>query len=380
MTAGTDERHMARALQLAERGLYTTDPNPRVGCVIAHGDEIVGEGFHALAGEAHAEAIALAAAGERARGATAYITLEPCCHHGRTPPCTDALIAADVARVVCALRDPDPRVAGRGFRQLGEAGIRVDRMETMAPEARALNIGFIKRMTTGRPWVRVKLATSLDGRTALANGESRWITSAAARADVHRWRARASCVLTGSGTVLADDPGLDVRLSAADLGIDVAVPSPWVAIADSRLRTPPTAQLFSRHARAVVLTSHASAPAARALEQQGAELVPVPTGPDGHVDLQKLLRELGRMRANEVHVEAGPTLCGGLLAAGLVDELLLYMAPQILGTGARGAFAIPDLETMDGRIRLAMQEVRHIGPDLRVRAYPIVDRDHERRG
>ncbi len=379
MTAGTDERHMARALQLAERGLYTTDPNPRVGCVIAHGDEVVGEGFHARAGEAHAEAIALAAAGERARGATAYITLEPCCHHGRTPPCTDALIAADVARVVCALRDPDPRVAGRGFRLLNEAGIRVDRMENMAPGARALNIGFIKRMTTGRPWVRVKLATSLDGRTALANGESRWITSVAARADVHRWRARASCVLTGSGTVLADDPGLDVRLSASDLGIDTPVPSPWVAIADSRLRTPPSAQLFERHARVVVLTGHASAPAARALEERGAELVPVPVGADGHVEPQDLLRELGRMRANEVHVEAGPTLCGGLLAAGVVDELLLYMAPQILGSGARGAFAIPDLETMDGRIRLAMQEVRHIGPDLRVRAYPIVDRDHERR-
>lgn len=380
MTTGTDERHMARALQLAARGLYTTDPNPRVGCVIAHGDDVVGEGFHALAGEAHAETLALAEAGARARGATAYITLEPCCHHGRTPPCSDALIAGGVARVVCALRDPDPRVAGRGFRQLTDAGIQVERMESMAPEARALNIGFIKRMTTGRPWVRVKLATSLDGRTALANGESRWITAAAARTDVHRWRARASCILTGSGTVIADDPGLDVRLSAADLGIDVPVPSPWVAVADSRLRTPPGAQLFSRHERVVLLTSHAHGEAARALEQQGAELVPVDAAEDGHVDPQGLVRELGRLRANEVHVEAGPTLCGGLLAAGLVDELLLYMAPQILGSGARGAFAIPDLDTMDARIRLAMQEVRHIGPDLRVRAYPIVDRDHERRG
>ncbi len=379
MAPGTDERLMARAVRLAARGLYTADPNPRVGCVIARGEEVVGEGWHAVAGGDHAEAVALRAAGNRARGASVYLSLEPCCHHGRTPPCTDALIAAGVARVVCAQRDPDPRVAGRGFRQLEEAGIRVERLDRMAADARALNIGFIKRMTTGRPWVRVKLATSLDGRTALANGESQWITADAARTDVHRWRARASCILTGSGTVLADDPGLDVRLTLADLGLEGGpTPKPWVAIVDSGLRTPATARVFGRHDCVRIFTASTDTPATNALAAAGSEVIPLRQTGKGQVDLQDLLWELGRLRANEVHVEAGATLCGALLAAGLVDELIWYVAPSILGSDARGAFALPPLHAMTDRVRVHIQEVRHVGPDLRIRAYPIVDRDHER--
>jgi diaminohydroxyphosphoribosylaminopyrimidine deaminase / 5-amino-6-(5-phosphoribosylamino)uracil reductase len=379
MTTAVDERLMARALRLAARGLYTTDPNPRVGCVVARDDKVLGEGWHAAAGEEHAEAIALRRAGSAARGATAYITLEPCCHHGRTPPCTDALIEAGVARVVCALRDPDPRVAGRGFEQLEAAGIRVDRLDCMAPEARALNIGFIKRMTTGRPWVRVKLATSMDGRTALSSGASRWITGEAARRDVHRWRARSSCLLTGSGTVLADDPSLNMRLDAADLGLDRTPRQPWLAIADGRLRTPPHARLFKHHDRVLILTTATAAANAQALATTAVEVVATTTDAAGHPDARAMLQELARRACNEVHVEAGPELCGGLLATGLVDELLLYMAPQILGHDARGAFAIPELQSMDERIRLHVQEVRSVGPDLRIRALPIVDRDHERR-
>lgn len=379
MKPGTDERLMARALRLAARGLYTADPNPRVGCVIARDGRIVGEGWHTVAGESHAEVMALEAAGQQARGATAYITLEPCCHHGRTPPCTEALIAAGIARVVCPLRDPDPRVAGRGFRQLAEAGIRVDRLERMAAEARGLNIGFIKRMTTGRPWVRVKLATSIDGRTALATGESRWITAEPARTDVHRWRARASCILTARGTVTADDPGLDVRLTPAQTGVDHPLRQPWIAIADSQLRTPATARLFGLHDRVVILTSRTGGSTADTLVAAGAEVMAIATDCSGRLDPRALLAELARRRANEVHVEAGETLCGSLLAAGLVDELLLYMAPQVLGSDARGAFAMPALATMADRVRLHVHQVRHIGPDLRIRAYPIVDRDHERR-
>lgn len=372
---GRDERMMARALQLAARGLYTTDPNPRVGCVIAHGDDIVGEGWHAWAGAAHAETIALAAAGERARGATAYITLEPCCHHGYTPPCTDALIAAGVGRVVCALRDPDPRVAGRGFRQLEAAGIQVERLPALAAEARAQNIGFIKRMTTGRPWIRAKLAMSVDGRTALASGESRWITSEAARGDVHRWRARASCILTASGTVGADDPRLDVRLPGDEAAL--AVRQPAVAIADTQLRTPAAARLFTAERPVMVFTA-AAPEAATGLATTGAAIVPVAPAAGG-IDLEELAYRLGERRINEVHVEAGATLCGRLLALGLVDELLIYQAPQILGTGARGAFALAAMDSMAERVRLHLQETRQVGPDLRLRAYPIVDRDHERR-
>ncbi len=278
-----DHRHMARALKLGERGLYTTDPNPRVGCVLVRAGEFVGEGWHCRAGAPHAEVHALQQAGERARGATAYVTLEPCCHHGRTPPCSEALVAAGVTRVVAALRDPNPRVAGGGLAQLAAAGVAVED-GVMADAATTLNLGFISRMTRGRPWVRVKLAMSLDGRTALANGVSQWITGEAARRDVQYWRARSSAILTGSGTVLADDPSLTVRLAAGELSphclenVDpatVAVRHPLRVVADARLRTPPQARLLNTPG-AVLIATGAAAPAGAVLRARGAELLTLP--------------------------------------------------------------------------------------------------------
>lgn len=374
MTSARDSALMARALRLAARGLYTADPNPRVGCVLAQGEEVVGEGWHVAAGEPHAEVLALGAAGTRARGATAYVSLEPCCHHGRTPPCTDALVEAGVARVVGALRDPDPRVAGQGFAALEAAGVAVERLDAAAAQARALNIGYVKRMTTGRPWIRVKLALSMDGRTALASGDSRWITGAAARTDVHRWRARSSCILTGRATLAADDPSLDVRLGPEELGIDRPVRQPAVAVVDTALRTSPEARVFDVHPGVLLLTAQPGARGAEALRRRGAEIVGLPAG-GGGVDPGPLFAELGRRGMNEVHVEAGPTLCGALLASGYVDELLMYMAPHLLGDSARGLFSIPALASMDERVALHVTDVRHVGSDLRLRALPIIDRE-----
>lgn len=374
MTSAGDSALMARALRLAARGLYTADPNPRVGCVLAQGEEVVGEGWHAAAGEPHAEVLALGAAGGRARGATAYVSLEPCCHHGRTPPCTDALVEAGVARVVGALRDPDPRVAGQGFAALEAAGVAVERLDAAGGQARALNIGYVKRMTTGRPWIRIKLALSMDGRTALASGDSRWITGAAARTDVHRWRARSSCILTGRATLAADDPSLDVRLGPEELGIDRPVRQPAVAVVDTALRTSPEARVFDVHPGVLLLTAQPGARGAEALRRRGAEIVGLPAG-GGGVDPGPLFAELGRRGMNEVHVEAGPTLCGALLASGYVDELLMYMAPHLLGDSARGLFSIPALASMDERVALHVTDVRHVGSDLRLRALPIIDRE-----
>ncbi len=375
MSEATDVSHMAYAQRLAARGLYTVDGNPRVGCVIAQRGEVVGTGYHAAAGEAHAEAIAVQDAGERARGATAYVTLEPCCHDGRTPPCTEALIAAGIARVVYAMRDPDPRVAGAGARALSEAGVAIERLDSAASEARQLNIGYIKRLGAGRPWIRVKLAASLDGRTALASGESRWITSEAARSDVHRWRARSSWVLTGRGTVAADDPSLDVRLSAADLGIDRPPHQPALAVVDTALRTDPAARVFDSHEHSVVFCGPEADPgAAERLRGRGAQVVPVAADERG-VDTVAVFAELARRGANEVHVEAGSTLCGSLLSTGYIDELMLYMAPALLGDEARGLFAMPALASMDERVRLHLRDVRRVGPDLAVRALPIIDRE-----
>lgn len=374
MADRVDAAHMARALRLAARGLYTCDPNPRVGCVIADGETVLGEGYHAVAGEAHAETTALAAAGERARGATAYITLEPCCHQGRTPPCTDALRDAGIARMVYALRDPDPRVAGGGAAALREAGITVERMEHAGAESRLLNIGFVKRMATGRPWIRVKLASSLDGRTALASGESRWITGEPARRDVHRWRARSSCVLTGRGTVAADDPALDVRLEPGELGLERAPRQPAVAVVDTHLRTPPGARLFRHHEQVWIFAVQAEGAAADALRAAGAEIVVLPADDHG-IEPAALFAALGERQVNEVHVEAGPTLCGRLLATGYIDELLLYMAPQLLGDTARGQFSIGPLQSMDERVRVHIRDVRHVGSDLCIRALPIIDRE-----
>jgi diaminohydroxyphosphoribosylaminopyrimidine deaminase/5-amino-6-(5-phosphoribosylamino)uracil reductase len=368
---------MARALRLAERGRWTTDPNPRVGCVLVRDGEIVGEGWHQRAGGPHAERVALAQAGERARGASAFVTLEPCSHHGRTPPCADALISAGVARVVAAMIDPNPRVAGRGLERLREAGIAVE-VGLLAEQAAALNPGFIKRQRTGLPFCRVKLAASLDGRTAMASGESRWITSEAARADVQRLRAGASAILTGSGTLLADDPSLNVRLAAEALGLPPgeAVRQPLRVIVDSRQRTPPTARLLGLPG-ATLIACATDEPARRAaLEAAGAQVLVCPA-PDRtqdatvvHVDLSALFGELARREINEILIEAGPTLAGAALQAGLVDELILYLAPHLMGDAARGLFRLPGLTQMAERVPLEIHDVRRVGPDLRLRLRP----------
>lgn len=359
-----DYRHMARALTLARRGLYHTAPNPCVGCVLVKDGVVVGEGWHARAGEAHAEVNALDEAGERARGATVYVTLEPCCHQGRTPPCTDALLKAGVARLVAAMSDPNPQVAGKGFTILRDAGVVVE-CGLLEAEARALNPGFIRRMIQGRPFVRLKLAMSLDGRTALASGESQWLTGEAARQDVQRLRARASAILTGVGTVLADDPSLNVRLPEATR-------QPLRVILDTELRTPPTAQTLRLPGQALIFTPVADPAAHEPLRAAGAEMVILPRAARG-LDLPAVMAELARRECNEVHVECGSTLAGALLRAGLVDELVIYMAPLLLGDKARGLFQLPELTRMQERWELEILEMRAVGRDWRIKLRPMID-------
>ncbi len=366
--SAADHAHMARALQLARRGLYTTRPNPRVGCVIVRDGEIVGEGWHRRAGGPHAEVLALRAAGGRARGATVYVTLEPCSHHGRTPPCADALVAAGVARVVAALRDPNPQVAGGGLARLAAAGITVEE-GLLADPARRLNAGFVKRMERGLPWVRVKLAASLDGRTALASGESQWITGPPARRDVQHWRARSDAILTGRGTVAHDDPSLNLRLTPAELGCDAPPPPPLRVVLDSRLQTPPAARLFRLPGPVLLVHDKAVPPSARLRALPGVDFLPVPRGPDG-LDLRAVLTGLARREVNEVQVEAGATLDGAPLAGGLVDELVLYLAPHLLGDGGRGLFHLPHLTTMADRIPLRIGDITAVGDDWRIIATP----------
>jgi diaminohydroxyphosphoribosylaminopyrimidine deaminase / 5-amino-6-(5-phosphoribosylamino)uracil reductase len=376
-----DRRAMARALELAERGLETTHPNPRVGCVIAQGEEIVGEGWHERAGEPHAEINALGAAGPKAAGATAYVTLEPCSHHGRTPPCVDALVGARLARVVFALEDPNPRVSGRGAEALRRAGIVVE-PGLFAAEAAELNPGFLKRMRTARPWVRVKLAMSLDGRTALANGVSQWITGPAAREDVQHWRARSSAILTGIGTILADDPRLDVRLP--DLTSGLPRLQPLRVVLDARLQTPPAAKLLSTGGGVLIMTApnqgsnevERSARRSQLLER-GAEIEEVAVSQAGtaaaaatgmtRLSLPDVLGRLGRREINELWVEAGARLAGALLDESLADELVLYVAPKLLGSNARPLADIAGVEQLKDARQLAIVETRQIGEDLRIR-------------
>ena len=416
---------MARALDLARRGLYSTAPNPRVGCVIARGERVVGEGWHRYAGEPHAEVHALAATGGDSRGATAYVTLEPCRHTGRTGPCTRALIEAGVAKVVAAMPDPDPRATGRGFAELAEAGIEVE-TGLMEASARALNRGFVSRHERGRPWARCKLAATLDGRTATAAGESRWITGEAARADVHRLRAQAGAVLTGIGTLLADDPRLDARME--DTGC-LAPPMrpPMRVIVDSRLRTPPAARALSAPGDILIATiggggatggigttdgdgtegpiaggivgetgyalaatvdgdeepldggiarepgdalaTTIGAARMRALVEAGAEIVPLPDV-GGRVSLPALMAALAGRGVNEVHTECGPTLAGALLESALIDEIVVYLAPALLGDAARGMFTLPEVAAMRDRIGLEITCVARLGADLRIDAVP----------
>lgn len=354
-----DYGFMSRALQLATYGLYTTTPNPRVGCVLVKDGVIIGEGWHESAGQPHAEINALAkvGAGRTAQGATTYVTLEPCSHHGRTPPCVDALMKAGIARVVAAMPDPNPLVAGQGLAQLAAAGIAVA-SGLMEAEARALNVGFVSRMTRGRPWLRLKVAMSLDGKTALNNGLSQWITGPEARRDAHAWRARSCAVLTGFGTVRDDDPRLTVR--------EVVTPrQPRPVVVDSRLETPLTAKLLE--GGALIFAAQPDAENISRLTARGAEVIVLPN-PAGKVDLAAMLLELGRRGYNEVLVEAGAKLNASLLREGLVDELLIYQAPVLLGDQARGMADLPELVELSGARRLTITDRRMIGADQRILA------------
>lgn len=364
-----DQAWMAHALRLARQGLYSTHPNPRVGCVIVRDGQLLGEGWHVRAGEPHAEVHALRQAGEAARGATAYVTLEPCSHFGRTPPCAEALARAGVARVVAATLDPNPLVAGRGMQRLADAGIEV-RVGVLEEQARALNAGFIKRMESGLPWVRVKLAMSLDGRTAMASGESQWITGPQARAEVQRLRARSSAVLSGADTVLADGARLTVR--GAELGLDAEQTAlalerpPLRVLVDGRLRMPLDAPFFQ--AGPTLVTTAQAGGNEEGYRAVGSELLSLP-GEDGHVDLPALLRELAARGVNELLVEAGPRLAGAFAALGLVDEYRLFVAAKFLGSSARPLLELP-LERMSEARELRIEDIRRIGDDWQIIARP----------
>jgi diaminohydroxyphosphoribosylaminopyrimidine deaminase/5-amino-6-(5-phosphoribosylamino)uracil reductase len=357
--AASDIKYMARAIQLAQRGLYTTDPNPRVGCVLVKDDQIIGQGWHERAGEAHAEINALKSAGDQARGSTAYVTLEPCCHHGKTPPCSDALIKAGISRVVVAMQDPNPSVAGQGIQQLKDAGIAVS-TGILESDAEALNPGFIMRMRNGRPYVRCKLAMSLDGRTAMSSGESKWITSAQARQDVHRIRARSSAIVTGIGTVLADDPSLNVRLPDTEALEDYI--HPVRVILDPHLSMSADAKMFSLPGRTIIFSATRDEEQEQALQQAGAEII-YQQDENGFIDLPEMLRCLAGEQVNEVLLETGATLSGAMLKAGLIDELKVYMAPHLMGNNARGLFNLPGFERMDQRIELDISDIRAVGKD-----------------
>lgn len=364
-----DERYMARALELARRGRFTTTPNPDVGCVIVRDGEIVGEGWHQRAGEPHAEIHALRMAGDKAKGATAYVTLEPCSHFGRTPPCCDALINAGVKRVVAAMQDPNPEVAGRGLWRLQQAGIEVSH-GLMMQEAEALNRGFLKRMRSGFPWVQLKLGASLDGRTAMASGESQWITSPQARRDVQRLRAQSSAILSSSATVLADDPSLTVRWQELDSATQSAyaeadLRQPLRVIIDSQNRVTPQHRLITQPGNTLLARLQPD-------EQPwpaGVEQLKVPAH-NQHLDLVSLLMLLGKRQINTLWVEAGAGLAGALLNAGVVDEVILYVAPKLLGDNARGLCQLPQLTQLSDAPEFSFSDVRQIGPDLRLTLTP----------
>ncbi|MBM3351314.1 MAG: bifunctional diaminohydroxyphosphoribosylaminopyrimidine deaminase/5-amino-6-(5-phosphoribosylamino)uracil reductase RibD [Betaproteobacteria bacterium] len=365
-----DHHYMTLALRLAEHGLYTTHPNPRVGCVIVKNHQVVGQGAHLRAGDLHAEAHALRQAGSHAEGSDIYVSLEPCSHYGRTPPCVEAVIAAKPKRVIIAMQDPNPLVAGRGIAALREHGVEVV-LGVMEKEALALNVGFVARMKRGLPYVRCKVAASLDGRTALSNGKSQWITSEAARSDVQHWRAQSSAILTGIGTLLADDPSMIVRL-------DGVVRQPLRVIVDAKLKTPLQCKMLepSMLEQSPVFIAYAQDESQQAslLEAAGAQLMQLPDAKQ-QVDLEALLRLLAQRGVNDVLVEAGQAINGALLRAGLIDEFIFYYAPKLMGSDAKSMFLIDELTDMQQAIDLQVLDVRSIGCDIRLRARIATDRD-----
>lgn len=367
LSAADDIRYMSQALRQARQGRYTTQPNPRVGCVIVKDGVVVGEGHTAPVGGPHAEIVALKQAGYRAYGATAYVTLEPCAHHGRTPPCANELVIAGVARVVAATLDANPQVSGKGMKILEAAGIET-RVGVLEEEARALNVGFLRRISGGLPWVRVKVAASLDGRTGMANGESKWITGPEARRDVQKFRAMSSAIITGIGTVLADDPALTVRPQEWNEWHYGNVVPPWRVVLDSDFRTPVKARLFGEKSRILIVGTRPQPDRQAALNAAGAETWVLP-GETGGIDLHALLEKLGREGANEVMVEAGATVSGAFARAGLVDEYVLYLAPVLLGSTARPLLDWP-LASMRDQRRLVVTDTRMVGGDIRLVAKP----------
>lgn len=375
-----DHLYMTRALQLAEQGLFSTTPNPRVGCVIVKNSKIVGEGAHLKAGAPHAEVFALKQAGAAAIGATLYVTLEPCNHLGLTPPCSQAIIDAGITEVICSMQDPNPLVAGQGLAHLQANHIKVA-SGLMQAQAEALNPGFISRMIKNKPFIRSKIASSLDGKTALANGESKWITSDEARADVQNWRARSCAILTGIGTVLADNPRMSVRARSNSPSIltgegwgegwrnGAAIRQPLKVIVDSDLRTPIDAQILQGGNVLIAFAKDAQLKSAQLLSA-GAELLCIPNE-HGRVCLKTLLSHLTSQQINEVLVEGGEGLNGALLQAGLIDELIIYYAPKLMGSAAKGLFALPEITQMKQAIALQIIDLRQIGPDIRLRAKPL---------
>jgi diaminohydroxyphosphoribosylaminopyrimidine deaminase/5-amino-6-(5-phosphoribosylamino)uracil reductase len=368
--SANDHKLMARALQLAKHGIATTQPNPRVGCVIVKEGKIIAEGWHEKAGSAHAEIMALQQAGDQARGATAFITLEPCSHHGKTPPCTDELIASGISEVVAAMQDPNPLVAGQGMQKLSHSGIKV-RIGLLQEQAEKLNRGFISRMTRGRPWMTVKLAASLDGRTAMNSGESRWITGPQARADVQKLRAASSAVMTGSGTVLADDPSLTVRLEGIDW-------QPLRVVLDSHLSISDSAKIFKDDQPLLIATAAAENDNRfQQLKGLGVDIRRFP-GQAGRVDTLSLLKCLADdYSCNEVLIEAGSVVCGSMLADRLVDEIVLYLAPVVMGSSAKGLFDIPGLDAMSQKIYLSVKDVRAVGQDWRFTVQPEYQMEYQ---
>lgn len=375
--SSNDTQAMAEALQLARQGLYTTAPNPRVGCVLVRDERIIARGWHQKAGGPHAEVVALQAAGELARGATAYVSLEPCSHHGRTPPCADALIRAGIKRVVAAMVDPNPLVSGQGLKKLMDHGIEVS-WGLLEDEAKALNPGFIRRMQQQKPWVRLKMAGSLDGRCAMASGASQWITGPAARADVQRWRAQSGAIITGIDTVITDDPSLTLRLNdwlgpVPELWQHEAIQQPQRVVLDSQLRLPLVSKILQQIGQTRVITlDETFSKQASKVEKLSAMGITVSSVPKAgkHLDLAKVLDLLAQHAINEVLVESGPTLSGAFLQAGLVDEVILYLAPKLLGHEARGIFSLPGLDHLADSPRLRIKDLRQIGEDVRIIACP----------